>query len=42
MNDLEQILIELKEKVEKINDLNELNNLKVEYLGKKGNISLLS
>ena len=42
MKDLEQILIEVKEKLESITDLNELNNLKVEYLGKKGSISLLS
>ena len=42
MKDLEQILIEVKEKLDSITDLNELNNLKVEYLGKKGSISLLS
>lgn len=42
MKDLEQILIELKEKLETIDNLNDLNTLKVTYLGKKGRISLFS
>lgn len=42
MKDLEQILIELKEKLETIDNLNDLNTLKVTYLGKKGKISLFS
>lgn len=42
MQDLEKILEELKSKIELITNLNELNDLKAEYLGKKGHISMLS
>ena len=39
---IENLKIELQEKMKKINTLNELNELKVEYLGKKGKITELS
>lgn len=42
MKDLEAILKELEKKVESVQDANELNSIRVEYLGKKGSISLLS
>ena len=42
MKDLEAILTELESKIENITDINELNTIRVEYLGKKGSISLLS
>ncbi len=42
MKDLETILIELEKKIEKVIDSNELNAIRVEYLGKKGSISMLS
>ena len=42
MNDLEEILIGLKNKIENTNDINKLNDIRVEYLGKKGIISELS
>ncbi len=42
MKDLEVILKELEEKIEKVTDSNELNAIRVEYLGKKGSISMLS
>ena len=38
----EEIVKELSERISNISNLNELNDLKVEYLGKKGSISLLS
>ena len=40
--EIEQILSELKEKLDKVNTLLELNDIRVNYLGKKGRISLLS
>ena len=40
--EIEQILSELKEKLDKVNTLLELNDIRVNYLGKKGSISLLS
>lgn len=42
MKELETILKELEKKVEGVTDSNELNAIRVEYLGKKGSISLLS
>lgn len=42
MNDLEKILEELKNKIVNVSNMNELNELRVEYLGKKGSISMLS
>ncbi len=42
MKDLEAILKELESKIGSIEDINELNAIRVEYLGKKGSISLLS
>ena len=38
----EETIKELNEKVNKVSNLNELSDLKAEYLGKKGSISLLS
>ena len=42
MKELETTLKELEKKVEGVTDSNELNAIRVEYLGKKGSISLLS
>ena len=42
MKDLEKILEELQSKIVNISNMNELNDLRVEYLGKKGSISMLS
>lgn len=42
MHDLEKILSELESKIKSIDNLNTLNDLKAEYLGKKGHISMLS
>lgn len=42
MQDLEKILKELEGKIKLVDNLNELNDLKAEYLGKKGSISMLS
>ena len=42
MNDLEKILEELRNKIVNVSNMNELNELRVEYLGKKGSISMLS
>lgn len=42
MHDLEKILSELESKIKSIDNLNTLNELKAEYLGKKGHISMLS
>ncbi len=42
MKDLEKTLKELEKKIEKVTNSNELNDIRVEYLGKKGSISLLS
>ena len=42
MENLEELLKSLEEKVKDINNMNDLNNLKAEYLGKKGSISALS
>ncbi len=42
MKELETILKEIEEKVKKVEDSQELNTIRVEYLGKKGSISLLS
>ena len=42
MKDLEKIIKELEEKIQNVKDNNELNAIRVEYLGKKGSISLLS
>ena len=39
---IEQIRQELNEKVDKIKTIKELSDLKVEYLGKKGSITLLT
>ena len=42
MKDLEKILEELQSKIVNVSSMNELNDLRVEYLGKKGSISMLS
>lgn len=42
MKDLEKILEELQSKIVNVSNMNELNDLRVEYLGKKGSISMLS
>ena len=42
MKDLEKILEELQSKIVNISNMNELNDLRVEYLGKKNSISMLS
>ncbi len=42
MKELESILAELTQKVKTATDSNELNAIRVEYLGKKGSISLLT
>lgn len=42
MKDLEKILEELQSKIVNVSSMNELNDLRVEYLGKKGIISMLS
>ena len=42
MENKEQILSSLKEKLETVDNLNSLNDIKVEYLGKKGSITALS
>lgn len=39
---MNEILKSLEEKINTISNINELNDLRVEYLGKKGSISLLS
>lgn len=42
MQNKEEILSSLKEKIEMVDNLNSLNDIKVEYLGKKGSITALS
>lgn len=42
MKNLEEILKNLESKIDKVSNLNELNDLRVEFLGKKGSISVLS
>ena len=42
MKDLEKILEKLQSKIVNVSSMNELNDLRVEYLGKKGSISMLS
>ena len=42
MNNAEEILSSLEDKISSVNDINELNNIKVEYLGKKGSINELT
>lgn len=42
MKDLEKILEELQSKIVNVSSMNELNDLRVEYLGKKGSISMIS
>lgn len=42
MNNAEEILSSLEDKISSVNDITELNNIKVEYLGKKGSINELT
>ena len=42
MENKEEILSSLKEKLENVDNLNSLGDIKVEYLGKKGCITALS
>ena len=39
---MEEILKSLEEKIKSVTNMNELNDLRVEYLGKKGSITVLS
>ena len=42
MENKDEILLSLKDKLETVDNLNSLNDIKVEYLGKKGSITALS